>query len=86
MLVPLVWPYMPAIESRINPVVTKAEVELIHVNEKGVSFFVAFKKRRNCDFLGANWYDGDRRLTLEFEPDAKYSPGSRPVGGQFTGP
>ncbi|MEM7490058.1 MAG: hypothetical protein AAF390_13140 [Pseudomonadota bacterium] len=86
-LTPTVFAIGPLVESRAFPVTTRAEVLEETIGDEGVSFFVRFGKRRQCEFLGLAWYDGERRLPIEFEPGAGVTaPATRPMGGHFAGP
>jgi hypothetical protein len=76
----------PWLESRIFPVTTAAEVLNEEPDLQGVNFEVRFRKLRRCRFLGLAWYVGERRVPVNFEPDAELSPSTRPVGGQIAGP
>lgn len=74
------------IESRFWPVVVNVSVEGETTVAEGVTFYVAFDKVRRCEFVGINWYDGARRVGIEFEPNSHLYPKSRPRGGQYAGP
>jgi hypothetical protein len=85
-LTPAVFSVGPYLESRYFPVTRDVEVVQEHISDAGTSFYVRFDKVRRCDFDGLAWYDGNRRLWVDFEPGAKRAPRTRPPGDQYAGP
>ncbi len=85
-LTPAVFGSGPWVESHFFPVVRDTRITQPYDNDDGISFFVAFRKVRQCEFLGLVWYEHGTRLVVDFEPHADQAPRSRPVGEQFTGP
>lgn len=83
----------PAIEQRFFPVVSKLHVldarELI---DGRTEIHAAFKKIRDCEYLGITWFVGDRKKEFErvpiilLRPDNDTSSPNRPVGYQKAGP
>ncbi len=85
-LTPALFTVGPALESRYLPVVRGTQVLNEERHAEGVSFYVRFRKVRQCAFEGLVWYAGDVRLPVDFEPSATHMPRSRPKGGQAAGP
>ena len=85
-MTPTVFGVGPWIEAHIFPVVGRAQISHAEKTRTGTSFYVSFKKRRQCEFLALVWYQGPVRLTVDFEPHAEESPRSRPPGEQYAGP
>ncbi|WP_299674526.1 hypothetical protein [uncultured Roseobacter sp.] len=85
-LTPAIFTVGPYLESRYFPVVR--ETQILHEEEhaSGVSFYVRFRKVRQCAFRGLAWYAGEVRVPVDFEPDAATMPRSRPKGGHYAGP
>lgn len=83
---PVFLPKFSQIEGRILPVTTQLQIVSQAVIEDGVTIYVSFEKLRQCDFLGLVWYEGSRRLTVDFAPDAAQTHPTRPVGLQVAGP
>ncbi|MEB8388633.1 hypothetical protein OO012_15505 [Rhodobacteraceae bacterium KMM 6894] len=85
-LTPVVFGAGPWIESRLFPVSRNTSIANVENSRIGTSFFVNFRKLRQCEFLGLVWYEGPVRLVVDFAPDAEDAPKSRPVGDQYAGP
>ncbi|WP_424984330.1 hypothetical protein [Microbulbifer sp. S227A] len=85
-LTPAVFGVGPWLESRLFPVVRDTRISQPHESSDGISFFVAFRKVRQCEFMALVWYENATRLVVDFEPDADQSPRTRPTGEQYTGP
>ncbi|MCV3271140.1 hypothetical protein [Roseobacter sinensis] len=85
-LTPGVFSLGPYLESRYFPVVRDTRIMNEETVPGGVSFFVQFRKVRQCKFEGLAWYVGDVRVPVDFEPTAETMPRSRPMGGQYAGP
>ena len=85
-LTPAIFSVGPEIEARFFPVVENVQVESVTRVEEGVTFYVSFRKARQCEFLGVTWYLGAERVGIEFEPGHNLYPKSRPVGDQYAGP
>ena len=85
-MLPTLFTIGPRIEAAWFPVVR--DVELINEEETraGTSFYVSFRKVRQCEFLSLVWYEGPVRLTVDFEPSSEDAPRTRPVGDQYAGP
>ncbi len=83
----------PAIETSYWPVVSKLEITSIEPAAGGkTKIRVAFRKLRDCDYLGISWFVGDRlsnfeRVSVELmrDPSDTSSP-NRPLGYQHAGP
>lgn len=80
------YPSLPKIEGRVLPVVSDVAVESVEKTPNGVSFFVRFKKNRQCKFIGLQWYKNGVQLILEFEPESSRKLPTRLTGKQFSGP
>ncbi|WP_317055024.1 hypothetical protein [Roseovarius rhodophyticola] len=76
----------PVLEARWFPVVRDVEVSHDEETREGTSFYVRFRKVRQCEFLALVWYEGPVRLSVDFEPHSDDSPRTRPVGEQYSGP
>lgn len=85
-LTPAVFTVGPYLESKYFPVTRNTEILNEATMETGTSFYVRFRKVRQCAFAGLAWYAGDQRLPLNFEPSADQAPSTRPAGSQFAGP
>ncbi|MGB3244645.1 MAG: hypothetical protein WBB25_08930 [Sulfitobacter sp.] len=85
-LTPALFSVGPYLEARFFPVVRGTTILNEELGAGGVSFFVRFRKVRQCTFLGLAWYVGEVRVPVIFAPTARNSPRSRPLGGQHTGP
>ncbi len=85
-LTPAMFGIGPWLESRLFPVVRETRISDTYDSDDGISFFVAFRKVRQCEFLGLVWYEHGMRLVVDFEPYSDQAPRSRPTGEQFTGP
>lgn len=85
-LTPAIFSIGPHLETRFFPVVRETRI----LNEErvagGVSFYVEFRKVRQCEFQGLAWYVGAVRVPLDFSPTPTNAPRSRPPGDQSTGP
>jgi len=79
-------PTLAALEARLFPVVVDFEIVSQESFGDHTDMYVRFKKNRDCEFLGVNWYRGDDRLPLTFMEDGGGSVLSRPIGNQVTGP
>lgn len=84
----------PAIETRYFPVVGKLEILRVdRIDDNTSAVYAAFRKLRNCDYLGMAWYrgkrdqDGFERVALVIlRQDGDESSPNRPVGYQKSGP
>lgn len=88
-LIPQIFPLLSEYEGKILPVVTSLEIidEKPCLNRACVEFSVIINKKRQCEFLGINWYSSKhRRLQLIFEPELPNTPKSRTTGKQIAGP
>ena len=84
---PLFWSLGSEYEGQYLPVVKSVKIEQSLGSKDGTLIYVSFDKVRQCQFIGISWYDEfNIRKGVEFEPDAKFSPISRPNGEQLTGP
>lgn len=83
----------PAIETTYWPVVSKLEIISVEQAPGGkTKIRAAFRKLRDCDYLGISWFVGDRpssfeRVSVELmrEPSDTSIP-NRPLGYQTAGP
>jgi hypothetical protein len=84
----------PWLETRFFPVVGKLEIESAEPGPMPGTTLVraAFRKLRNCDYIGIAWFRGTREdgfervpIILQREPGDLSSP-NRPVGYQQAGP
>jgi len=83
----------PALETRYWPVVSKVEIISIEAGVGDTTIVrAAFRKLRDCEYVGTAWYEGTRpdnfervSMTVLREPGDTSSP-SRPVGQQKAGP
>jgi hypothetical protein len=83
----------PSIETRLFPVVSKLEIVSIQsagANQTEVR--AAFRKIRDCEYVGISWFVGNRakdyeRVTVQLmrDPNDTSSP-NRPLGYQRAGP
>tara|TARA_B110000503_G_C6913940_1_gene315821 strand:- start:144 stop:566 length:423 start_codon:yes stop_codon:yes gene_type:complete len=88
-LIPQIFPLLSEYEGKILPVVSTLEIfdETTCSTRNCVEFNVKINKKRQCEFLGINWYSSKhRRLQLIFEPELPNTPKSRPTGLQIAGP
>lgn len=85
-LLPAFFTVGPRVEAAFFPVVRDVEITNAEETRNGTSFYVAFRKVRQCKFVALVWYEGPVRLTVDFEPEAEDAPRSRPVGDQYAGP
>jgi hypothetical protein len=83
----------PAVETRFFPVVGKLQILRIDELPDGKSaIYAAFRKKRNCEYIGIAWYLGSRLVSFERVPLILYrQPGddaspNRPIGFQKAGP
>ena len=90
----MVWAVGPALETKFNPVVSKLEILRTEPGEiEGTTnVYAAFRKLRECEYIGITWYKGSRDgefervpVILLRDPDDTSSP-NRPVGYQKAGP
>lgn len=83
----VVTPVIKSAERIFYPVVTDFQITAEKNVEGGKYIWVFFNKKRDCDFLGVNWFsDKNRRFPVVFIEDGEANPLSRPTGPQFTGP
>ncbi len=83
----------PAFETKYNPVVSKLEItSMRQLSDGRTEIRAAFRKLRNCEYIGLAWYVGTRPdrfervpVTLMRDQDDTGSP-NRPVGYQSVGP
>ena len=83
----------PALETKYRPVVSKLEITSIKETTDGrTEIRAAFRKLRNCEYIGLAWYVGTRPdnfervpVTLMRDQDDTGSP-NRPIGYQSVGP
>ena len=82
----LLWPRLPAIEGYFFPVV--GNVQTFDQSEwvNGVTFWVALRKGRNCEFLGHEWSSNGVRLVLDYREGSRDIPESVETGSYFFGP
>lgn len=83
----------PTLETRFFPVVGKLEILSIEPAENGgTEVRAAFRKIRECEYIGLAWYVGRRpdnieRVTVQLMRDPRdTSSPNRPVGYQRAGP
>lgn len=83
----------PAIEQRFFPVVSKLHIlDVRELKDGRTEIHAAFKKIRDCEYLGITWFVGDRKKEFErvpiilLRPDGDTSSPNRPVGYQKAGP
>lgn len=89
----LVWMVGPFLETKYLPAVGKMIIQRATVDDQGrTELMVAFRKIRDCEYIGISWYRGDPRGEFERVPiilgrqESDISSPNRPVGYQFTGP
>ena len=88
-----VWMIGPSIETRFRPVVSKLQILYLEPTDDGrTKMRVAFRKLRDCEYVGIAWYMGDRprefervSVVLQRDPTDTGSP-NRPMGYQKAGP
>ena len=86
-LIPLLWPLLKKAEPILLPVVTDFKVEKLVIVEEGTLIWVSLNKIRNCQYLGMEWYRGNRRIVFDTErKDSDHSAKSRIVGEHIIGP
>lgn len=85
-LIPIAFNFGSEYEGDVFPVVDDVHVVTSSSIGGAVAIYVAFHKRRQCEYLGLNWYKGPRRLIIDFQPGSDLAPQSRPVGDQLAGP
>jgi hypothetical protein len=83
----------PSLETRWFPVVSKLEVLSIEPYGEGQSLIrAAFQKKRDCEYIGAAWFVGDRATEFErvslvlMRSEGDTSSPNRPLGYQRAGP
>lgn len=83
----------PVLETRWNPVLDKLQIQSVTpISDKESELFVAFRKRRDCEYVGMAWFrdDGqnglDRVALVQMRPPGDVTPPNRPLGLQRAGP
>lgn len=83
----------PPLETKFWPVVDKLKIlSMKAVDGNRTEIHAAFKKLRQCDYIGISWYAGDRPNDFERVPvilmrvTGDDSDPNRPVGYQRSGP
>ena len=83
----------PAMETRWNPVLDKLQIQSITpLSDKESELYVAFRKRRDGEYVGMAWFRDDGEAGLErvalvqMRRPGDVTPPNRPLGLQRAGP
>ena len=67
------------------PIVENIVLSNIEQQKEGMSFDVEFDKLYACDFISVNWFEGSRRIYIEYLVDEGRPTYTRPIGHNFAG-